>query len=89
LIHLNQVEQVLREMLKNKVDFAFFFEGLTDSDDMITFKHFKHFDFALDSTFIVLVFICLLELLNGNCELINVDIPNYWVSLLMAFQTIP
>lgn len=76
-------------MLEDEVDFSFFFEGLADADDVVAFEHFEHFDLTLDGAFIVFVFVGFLELFDGNFVFIEVEVPSYWVSLLMAFHTIP
>lgn len=60
-VPFDEVEKVVLEVLENEVYFSFFFEGLFDTDDELSFEHFEHFDLSLDSFFAELVFIGLLE----------------------------
>lgn len=89
LVMLNEVEQIQWKVLKNQVYFSFFLESLPNSNYMIAFEHFEHTDLPLDGSFGILIFIGLLELLDSNYITIMNSIPNYWVSLLVAFHTIP
>ncbi len=66
MVDLDQVEQVLREVLKDKVNFALFLKGLPDTDNMVTFEHFEHLNFALDCPLVVLILVSLFKFLNGD-----------------------
>jgi hypothetical protein len=66
LVDLYQVEQVLWEVLEDKVNFALFFEGLPDTDDVVAFEHFEHLNFSLDCPLVVLIFVSLFKFLNGD-----------------------
>lgn len=61
----------MSEELENKVDFSFFFECLSDSNNIITFEHFKHFDLSLYSFFSGLILVSLFELFDGDYFMIN------------------
>ena len=74
-------------MFEDEVDFAFLFEGLLDVDHVVALQHFEHLDLALDGPAGKLVFIRLLELLDGDS--LSQDVLSPLVSLLSAFQTIP
>jgi hypothetical protein len=66
LVDLYQIKQVLGKVLKDKVDFALFLEGLPDADHMVAFEHFEHLNFALDCPLVLLILVSLFKFLNGD-----------------------
>ena len=67
-VDLNQVQQVLRKVLKDQVDLTLLLKRLPDSHHMIALEHLEHLDLPLDRALVVFVFIGLLELLYRNCN---------------------
>lgn len=84
-----EIQEIQRKELEDKVDFSFFFEGLSDSHHVVASEHFEHFNFALYGVFGRFLLVCLLELLDCHYAYRWEDIPIYCVSLLTAFQTMP
>ena len=66
LILLNQIQQIVLEVLKNKINLAFLLEGLFDAYNVLTFKHFQHLDLSLDGATGELILICFFELFDGD-----------------------
>lgn len=49
LILLYEVEQIMLEILEDKIYFSLFLEGFLNTDNIVSFEHFKHFDLSLYS----------------------------------------
>ena len=49
LILLYEVEQIMLKILEDKIYFSLFLECFLNTDNIVSFEHFKHFDLSLYS----------------------------------------